>query len=390
MSQLEKALSYLEQYHNEMISLWEEFVRLESPSAAPEAIDQVASHLDTYCRALGMSTDKFKVEGAGTCVEAETPDTSQLAPLMFLGHIDTVHPIGSFPGGPWTVREDGWVYGPGAHDCKGGLVIALYVIRALQHAGYDKRKLKLLVVGDEEVGHAASKMASVDFLRKHADGCGAVFTFESGTMNGDIVTRRKGGGNIKLTVDGIASHCGIAPKDGASAIREAARKIVAIEEITDYDNILFNCGKISGGSAVNTIPANCTVDICIRFQANKDKDYGLAALQTICDKVETPNTKCTVGPMMGFPAMEETEKTADLVKVYQDACESLGFDRPGTLHVAGCSDSAYTTSMGIPTLCAVGVRGQGNHSIHEKADSASLLTQAQKLVTTILSLPDTF
>ena len=389
MTQQEKAFSYLEQYHGEMISLWEEFVRLESPSAVPDAIDEVASHLDTYCRALGMTTDKFKVDGSGTCVEAETAGGA-LAPLMFLGHIDTVHPIGSFPGGPWTVKEDGWVYGPGAHDCKGGMIIALYVIRALQHAGYDKRQLKLLVVGDEEVGHATSKMASVDFLRKHAEGCGAVFTFESGTMNGDIVTRRKGGGNIKLTVDGIASHCGLAPKDGASAIREAARKIVAIEDLTDYDNILFNCGKISGGTAVNTIPAHCSVDICIRFQTNESKDKGIADLHAICDKVETPNTKCTVGPMMGFPAMEETEKTADLVKLYQDACESLGFDRPGTLHVAGCSDSAYTTSMGIPTLCAVGVRGQGNHSINEKADPASLLTQAKKLVSTILSMPDTF
>ena len=389
MTQQEKAYSYLEQYHSEMISLWEEFVRLESPSAVPEAIDEVARHLDTYCRALGMATDKFKVDGSGTCVEAETASRA-LSPIMFLGHIDTVHPIGSFPGGPWSIREDGWVYGPGVHDCKGGMIIALYVIRALQHAGYDKRQLKLLVVGDEEVGHATSKMESVNFLRKHAEGCGAVFTFESGSMNGDIVTRRKGGGNIKLTVDGIASHCGLAPKDGASAIREAARKIVAIEDITDYDNILFNCGKISGGTAVNTIPANCSVDICIRFQTNKDKDDGIAALHEICGKVETPNTKCTVGPMMGFPAMEETEKTGELVALYQDACESLGLDRPATLHVAGCSDSAYTTSMGIPTLSGGGVRGVGNHSINEHADPASLLTQAKKLVATILAMPDSF
>ena len=389
MTQLEKALSYLDQYHTEMISLWEEFVRLESPSSDPASIDKVSKCLDTYCRALGMTTGKFKPEGSGTCVEAETGG-GKLSPILFLGHIDTVHPIGSFPGGPWSIREDGWVYGPGVHDCKGGMVSALYVIRALQHAGYDKRKLKLLVVGDEEVGHATSKMASVDFLRKHAEGCGAVFTFESGSMNGDIVTRRKGGGNIKLTVDGIASHCGLAPKDGASAIREAARKIVAIEDLTDYDNILFNCGKISGGTSVNTIPAQCTVDICLRFQANEAKDAALEKLQAICDKVETPNTKCNVGPMMGFPAMEETEKTADLVKVYQDACQTLGYDRPNTLYVAGCSDSAYTASMGIPTLCAVGVRGTGNHSANEHADPASMLAQAKKLAASILSLPDTF
>ena len=64
--------------------------------------------------------------------------------------------------------------------------------------------------------------------------------------------------------------------------------------------------------------------------------------------------------------------------------------RPGTASTAGCSDSAFTTSMGIPTLCAVGVLGEGQHSPHEHALEGSLLTQAKRLTAAILSMPDDF
>ena len=185
MTQLENALHYLDQYHDEMLFLWETLVKMESPSADPAAIDLLASHLDTYCRALGMETEKLRPEGAGACLAAWTAPQA-LPPVLLLGHMDTVHPVGSFPGGPWRVEGDS-VYGPGVHDCKGGLVIALYVIRALQHAGYDRRQLKLVTVSDEETGHSLSRMAAVDFLESHARGCGAAFTFESGLPDGTLV-----------------------------------------------------------------------------------------------------------------------------------------------------------------------------------------------------------
>lgn len=388
MTQLENALHYLDQYHDEMLFLWETLVKMESPSADPAAIDLLASHLDTYCRALGMETEKLRPEGAGACLATWTAPQA-LPPVLLLGHMDTVHPVGSFPGGPWRVEGDS-VYGPGVHDCKGGLVIALYVIRALQHAGYDRRQLKLVTVSDEETGHSLSRMAAVDFLESHARGCGAAFTFESGLPDGTLVTRRKGGGVIRLDVEGIASHCGTAPEKGASAIREAARKIVAIEDLTDFDHVTFNCGKISGGTSVNTIPAACGVDICIRFHSNQERDAAMEKVRAICAKVETPHTRCTLGPLMGFPAMEELPRTAELVKVYGDASEALGLGRPGTVGTAGCSDSAYTTSMGIPTLCAVGVLGEGQHSPHEHASISSLLSQAKRLTAAILALPDSF
>lgn len=388
MTQLDQALAYLDQCREEMLFLWETLVRMESPSADPEAIDRLASHLDTYCRALGMETEKFRPEGAGTCLAAATPARA-LPPILLLGHMDTVHPVGSFPGGPWRL-EGGSVYGPGVHDCKGGLVMALYVIRALQHIGYDRRQLRLALVSDEETGHSLSQMASVEFLERHAQGCGAAFTFESGLLNGDIVTGRKGGGVIRLTVEGIASHCGTAPEKGASAVREAARKVVAIQALSDPAHTTFNCGIIHGGTSANVVPDRCEVSVALRFHTNRDRDEALSALQSICGRVETPGTQCTLSPLAGFPAMEETDRTAALFALYRDTSTALGLGTPESVYSAGCSDSAYTTALGIPTLCALGVLGQGQHSPDEHAFADSLLPQAKRLAAAILALPDDF
>ena len=384
----ESVLSYLDGCRDEMLRLWETIVHLETPSADAAAVSRLASHLDTYCDALGMKTEKFQPQNAGLCLAARTPSAT-LPPILLLGHLDTVHPAGSFPGGPWRLEGD-QVYGPGVHDCKGGLVIALYVIRALLHAGYDRRQLRLVLLSDEETAHTLSQRQTVDFLQRQALGCGAAFTVESGLPGGDIITARKGGGILPLRVQGIASHAGTAPEKGASAVLEAAKKIVAIHALSDPAHVTYNCGIIHGGTSANVVPDRCEVSVAIRFRTNQDHRQAMDALHEICSRVETPGTVCTLGPLVGFPAMEELDKTKALAKVYQDTSEALGLGRPGTAYSAGCSDSAYTASMGIPTLCAVGVLGEGQHSPHEHADLSSLLPQAKRLASAILSLPDDF
>ena len=68
---------------------------------------------------------------------------SERAPVVFSGHLDTVHPVGSF-GSPAVRLQDGKIYGPGVADCKGGIVASLLAMHALRDVGvsYDSVKLK--------------------------------------------------------------------------------------------------------------------------------------------------------------------------------------------------------------------------------------------------------
>lgn len=388
MTQLELAINYLEQHEADMIALWENIVRLESPSADTAAVTKLGEYLADYCASIGLSPELRPLEGAAPALSAVSK-AGPHSPVMFLGHLDTVHPTGCF-GDPWVAKDDGFVYGPGVHDCKGGVVIALFVMQALLHAGYDKRQLKLVLASDEESAHTLSRGKAIDYIKEQAAGCGAAFTIESGLMSGDVITSRKGGGIKKLTVKGIASHAGNAPEKGASAIWAAAQKIVEIQALSDPAHVTYNCGTIKGGTSANVVPDSCEVSVAIRYITNQNCADALEKLNAICAAEHVKGTSATLGPLVGFSAMEKLTKTDALFRLYVDASESLELGSPTAIFSGGCSDSAYTTALGIPTLDALGVCGDGSHTRHERARMDSMLTQAKRLLGTVLSLPDTF
>lgn len=220
--------------------------------------------------------------------------------------------------------------------------------------------------------------------------CAAAFNCESGLLNGNVVYRRKGGGIVTVTVHGVSAHAGREPEKGASAIREAARKILKIEELSDPNKMLFNCGIIKGGTTSNAIPDFCEFSVGLRFPTNQDLEDALKILQEICDDNGDPRVHAELTVKTIFKAMEPVPGTDRLLHLYQDACGQLGFSRSEPVYSGGCSDAAYVTMMGIPVLCGVGVRGDASHSINEYAVASSLTEQAKKIVLTILSMPDDF
>jgi glutamate carboxypeptidase len=188
---MQAALSYIDRHREDMVQLWRNIVSMESPSADVEAVRRIASHLDTYCDAMGMQRKVYAFEHAGSTFTAQT-DPGRWKPVALLGHMDTVHPVGSFGEEPFRIDGD-TVYGPGTLDCKGGVVAAIYAIRALQHIGYTDRQLKLILSGDEEVAHALSDGESGRIFASETKDCAAVFNCESGFPNGEVTIRRKGG-----------------------------------------------------------------------------------------------------------------------------------------------------------------------------------------------------
>lgn len=379
---------YIDSRENSMMQLWEQMVRIESPSADTAEVNRLAAHLDTYLDAMGLWRKKVAFVEAGSSLVAQTEE-GELPAVALMAHMDTVHPVGRF--GEDAFRRDGdKIYGPGVYDCKGGIAVAILVISTLQRFGYRKRQLRLILSGDEEVAHSLSKGGGCQVYADAAAGRAAAFNCESGLLNGDVVYRRKGGGIVTITVHGVSAHAGREPEKGASAIREAARKILKIEELSDPNKMLFNCGIVKGGTTSNAIPDFCEFSVGLRFPTNQDLEDALKTLQEICDDNADPRVRAELTVKTIFKAMEPVPDTNELLHLYQDSCEQLGFPRPEPVYSGGCSDAAYVTMMGIPVLCGVGVRGDASHSINEYAVASSLTEQAKKIVLTILSMPDDF
>ncbi len=385
---LSELYEYIDSQERQMVNLWRHLVEIESWSQDVQGVKQLAAHLDTYFSAMGLNTRQYIFENSGPSLVAFNR-ASDLPSIILMAHMDTVHRPGSF--GKELFRRDGdFICGPGAYDCKGGIVIAILTMRALQRFGYDRRQIKIILSGDEEVAHELSNGKGAEVYRQEAEGCALAFNCESGMMNGDVVTQRKGGAIVKIRLHGIAAHSGRNPLDGASAVKEAARMVLAIEELNDYNDTYFNCGKISGGDGANVIPAECELTVGARFSTNAGFDAAIEKLKKICETCSDPRITAEMKVTATFRAMELTPKTDRLFAEYKKACIELGFAEPQALASGGCSDAAYITMEGIPVLCGVGARGRDNHALTERAVASSIREQAKKLVTTIIGLPDDF
>ena len=240
----EQAFAYLEKNEHSMMELLKNLVSIETPSADREANERIAAHLDTYCDALGMEREIHHFEKAGPTFAAWTRPQEK-KPILLLGHMDTVHAVGKFGPEPFLVKDDR-VYGPGVYDMKGGDVIALFALRALNAVGYEDRQIKLVLTGDEEVAHAFSHGEAGKLVEQYASGCEAAFNLESSYTNGEVTTRRSGGAIIRVKVKGKAAHAGKEPQKGASAVLQAARMITEIESRSVFGYLSFNCGPHFG------------------------------------------------------------------------------------------------------------------------------------------------
>lgn len=385
---LTTAFEYIDAHEQEMIDLLSTIGSMESPAMDFNAVANVAEYLNERCREASLTSEVHAFASGGPSLTACTAE-AQLPPVALLGHMDTVHLVGSFGEQPVRIEGD-MIYGPGVFDMKGGVVIALMCIRALMHAGYDKRQLKMIIAGDEEVAHSATKGEGGKLMEECTKDCAAVFNCESGSPNAGVTVRRKGGAVFEVRVYGKAAHSGKEPQKGASAIRQAAEMICAIERETDFASLSYNCGKISGGKGSNIIPDYCEFTVGIRYVTNAQYEHAEKFLQELCENPVVAGTHCEMNLNGFYPAMEPVEKTEALLDVYKQACALLGFAEPEPVSQGGCSDSAFVTKQGIPALCSLGIQGDGAHAKTECARLSSLAEQCKKLAAAIVLLPDQF
>ncbi len=386
-----KLKDFLKQQQQQISYLFENLVRIETPSSDKTALEKLAAHLDTYLNAMGLEVQKYSFEAAGPTLVAKNSPTA-FPPILLCSHMDTVHSVGAFGKDTFVRDKDNpdIVRGPGVYDTKGGIVIAVFVIKVLQALNYNKRQLKLLLVSDEEVAHSLSNGKSAAIIEQEAKGACCCFNCDSGRLNDQIVLQRNGGGIFKVKVYGKAAHAGNAPWDGANAILTAAEKITAIAKLSDYNDAYFGTGVIKGGSKSNIVPDYCEFVNDIRFKTNEAYDKALKNIRTIVEDNSDPRIRAELEATGLFRALEKVAKTDALMELFADAAENLGYNRPSGIFVGGCSDAAFVSHMGVPTLCGTGIIGDHNHTLEEYALESSIFEQVAKIALTIISLPDDF
>jgi glutamate carboxypeptidase len=244
---------------------------------------------------------------------------------------------------------------------KTGIAQMLYAIDLLRaSSGRLARPVTILLVTDEEVGSESSRSITERLAKESA----AVLVCEpSFGPRGLLKTSRKGVGDYTVQVKGIASHAGLDPEKGQSAIVELAHQITRIAKFTEMKRgLTVNPGVIRGGTRTNVIAAEaeCEVDVRIAKVADATRiEKKFRSLKTI-------NKRCKLEIIGGInrPPMERTAAVARLFALAKDIGRELGL-KIGETGVGGGSDGNFTAALGVPTLDGLGGVGDGAHARRE-------------------------
>ena len=344
----------------ECIDLLRRLVEIESPTYDVAANLAVAELLEEALVAVGGDVERIPAPGLGEHLLARVPGKNRDGPpLLVLGHMDTVHPVGTLEQMPFAV-DDGRIRGPGIYDMKSGLAIAVAALRLLAARGSAPAcDLSVLITCDEERGSPHSW----DTIEAQAGASRAALVLEPSAPGGAVKSRRKGVSAYELTVSGRPAHAGIEPEIGASAIHEIARQICRIYELADpAGGTTISVGVIEGGTAENVVAssARCTLDV--RFWTSAEAERVDSALRTL----RPVDPACALDLQGGINRgpLERTEASARMFATARRLAAGLGFtiDEKST---GGGSDGNITAAAGCPTLDGLGPDGGGAHTLQE-------------------------
>ena len=374
--QCRKLFAVIDDLNEQYQQIWEEICNIESPTACKEGVDAVGRYLCTLAEKQGWQIEICSQPIAGDAICITMNPDGKRPQVSFSGHLDTVHPVGSC-GTPAARRDETRLYGPGAMDCKGGVVAAVMAMEALHKCGFQKRPVRLILQTDEETSSITSNKQTIAYMMEKAKGSVAFLNLEGIKGNSTVLTR-KGILRCCFHVKGRAVHSARCAT-GANAIAEAAYKIIELEKMKDAGGLTCNCGVIRGGTVPNVVADECSFYADIRFRDREQQENAMQILRTVADTNHVDGCSCELEIVSSRPAMPKSEINEKLLEEVNGIFVRNHLPQLEAKSRLSGSDAAYITEAGIPCLDSIGVSGGNIHSVHEFADLHSLAECAKRL-----------
>lgn len=359
-----------------------EWVGIETPSSRP---DQINTLLDVAERDLAdLPIERRRVPGrdgrGDHLVLTYDPARSNEAPVLTMGHVDTVWPISTLERRPIRTEGDR-IYGPGIYDMKAGSYLAYHAIRRMALTGaVPPRPVIVLLNSDEEVGSPTSRA----LIEELAAGAAFVLVPEPAVgPDAAAVTARKGWGRFTMTAHGRPAHAGGNLSEGRSAIREIARHILELEALTDFGaGTTVNVGVVNGGTLLNVVPAKARIEIDLRVP---DEETGRRIVDTIMTRQSfDPDVRLEIEGGLNRPPFRRSAGVGRLFEAAAGLAGELGFDLPDVTR-GGVSDGNFSAALGRPTLDGLGCGGHGAHAEDEHIRVSTIAPRAALIYDMLVS-----
>lgn len=369
-------LSWIDTQSQHMIHLTESWSRINSGSYHLDGLAVMAKALEDNflwlnghmerldlppLKAINSQGSEYEIPIGQAIRIRKRPD----APFqVFLGgHMDTVfgrdHPFQT----P-TYLDENTLNGPGVADLKGGLVVMLKALEALERSPYaDKIGWEIVINPDEEIGSQSSDFLFAEAAKRNRLG----LIYEPALADGTLAGARKGSGNFTLVVRGQAAHAGREFEKGRNAIVAASQLALSLHAINGLrDGLTLNIGKVEGGGALNVVPDLALLRFNVRIPDDADRQWLLDALDQKIMDFSHAQPGYGVSLHGGFtrapkPMSPENERVFEMVRECGQMLD-LNIEWKAT---GGCCDGNNLWSYGLPNVDTLGVRGGAIHSDKE-------------------------
>jgi glutamate carboxypeptidase len=352
-------------------------VALDAPSGDVVLLNANAAILERRAQEIGGRVRRWETE-AGTHLEVRFgPDAG--SPVLLLAHYDTVWPRGTAAVRPFS-REDGIIRGPGVFDMRGGLVAALNAVAALSALDSLVRPVVVLLTADEETGSTTSEELIVTLGRQAA----AVLVPEPPLPDGGLKTQRKGVLTYGLSVSGLASHAGLDPERGISAVHELLDLAQAARAVADPSRgTTVNIGLLGGGSRSNVVAADASAEIDVRVASQAEYERAETWFRRVGASV--PGAAVTVELRNARPPMERTPAIATAAARAKELASLLDLELTEG-PAGGASDANFLAQYEVSIIDGLGPRGGGAHALDEHIVVDSLLERVALLALLVARL----
>ena len=341
-----------------MTGLLRELVELESPTYSP-GVRAVAEFMRGELESLGADVELLD----GDHLRAEL--RGEGAPLLLVGHTDTVWPVGTLAEMPFRVDGDR-AYGPGVYDMKAGLVVLL---QALRDRG--RRALRVFLTADEEMGSRTGR----PLLEQATEGVSSALVLEPPTPEGHLKTARKGLGRFRFTITGRPAHAGTHLGEGVSAVDELARLILKLHALSGR-GVTVNVGVVTGGTAENVVAETAEAHVDVRVPTWGERERLERELEALGPELEGTSIELAGG--WTRPPLEPTEASTALFERAREQARALGLELQESSSGGG-SDGNLVAALGIPVLDGLGAEGGGAHARDEHVRLPSIPVRARLL-----------
>lgn len=353
---------YCEHNQDNMVAMLK---RLEGYDTSPETVTvdgffQTIKNFMTDNNIRSTSTKLGKSPLRPTYMYDIDPTDSDHPPILFMGHIDTVHP----PRG--CTEKDGKLFGSGVLDMKGGLVILLYTLKYLNQINYSY-PIRVILTSDEEQGHDKQDTSTFTYMNRMVEacaGCCAGFSYETASRDRSIIVSRSGRQNWTVDIKGKSAHVGRDRNKGKCALTEAIKMIDAIshnDQNTQITPTIFHAGTVP-----NAIAGEAQVVFDVRYKTVQELSKHTSVAFVLMNKLNRKwGYKATLTKQTGIPPMVEAQGNVELYHYLVDMGKQYDFHVGRAIHSAGAGDATYAVLAGVPIIDQMGAEGAGNHTPDE-------------------------